>query len=31
MNARAAEAFVLLDDELQQEVEAINRNEGRDR
>lgn len=31
MNARAAEAFVLLDDELRQEVDAINRNEGRDR
>jgi hypothetical protein len=29
MNARAAEAFVLLDDELQQEIEAINRSEGR--
>lgn len=31
MNARVAEALVLLEDELRQEVEAMNRNEERDR
>lgn len=29
MNARVAEAFVLLEDELRREVEAMNRNEER--
>lgn len=31
MNARAVEAFVLLEDELRQEIEAVNRNEERDK
>ena len=31
MNARVVEAFVVLEDELQQEIETINRSEERDR
>jgi hypothetical protein len=30
MNARLVEAFVLLGDELRQEIEAIDRSEGRE-